>query len=130
MNVTEILPLIYESKKINNPDIICPQIEKEEEIKKDKDCESNNLVKRTVPNKPSRKDSLFKDDSHNNKFPILIQGKIKLPIFISFDKTTENDKGNQFNKQNLIMIVMSSWKRYLFCTIMKQLITLIYRIKS
>jgi hypothetical protein len=93
MNVTEILPLFYESTKIYNPDVICPQNEKEEEIKKDKDCESNNLVKRTVPNKPSRRDSLFKDDSTNNKFPIIIQGKIKLPIFISFDRTTENEKG-------------------------------------
>ncbi len=93
MNVTEILPLFYESTKIYNPDVICPQNEKEEEIKKDKDCESNNLVKRTVPNKPSRRDSLFKDDSTNNKFPIIIQGKIKLPIFISFDTTTENEKG-------------------------------------
>lgn len=94
LNINEILPLIYESRDNYATSLNDIQIVREEEKKKDRDCESNILVKRNGPAKSPRRESFFKEESTNNKFPILLQGKVKLPIFISFERTTENEKGN------------------------------------
>lgn len=96
MDLTEISSLFYESKEFYLPEISVPHIEKEEEKKKEKDGESNILVKSSPRVISPKRQSFLNDNIHNsNKFPIILQGKVKLPIFISFDMTNENNlKGN------------------------------------
>lgn len=94
MNLDDIIPLIYENTDVINVDLQrpIPQADPELlEIKIEKVIEGNLTIKNIIPS-PKRSSNL-NDISQTNKFPILIPGKVKLPIFISFDITTEKIKG-------------------------------------
>lgn len=98
MDINNVLPLIVTPSDWKVQESSLPNVE--EERKRDKDCESNNLVKQPQATSPilspKRNSFLNENSGSNNRFPILLQGKVKLPIFISFDVTSENGEKGKF----------------------------------
>lgn len=97
MNLDDVIPLIYDYKGHINYELNrrIPQVDCEIiEVNKEKDRESISVIKQQyIPVILPKRLTILNDNSQTSKFPILIPGKVKMPVFISFDLTTENEKG-------------------------------------
>ena len=94
MNINDILPLIYESTDTKQL-IDSTNQKKTTENKKIKDGENRILINDNPIIISPRRNSFtyLNENSQLNRFPILIQTKVKLPIFVSFNVTTDfNEK--------------------------------------
>jgi hypothetical protein len=128
MDLNDVVPLFYTPKEQVIPLQTSPHVE--EEKKKDRDCESNILVKQQgSPIISPKRNSFLNENSTTNRFPILLQNKVKLPIFISFELTSENDKGNSIFLLKKPSQMLGLWRSSRFSTTMRGSTTSISKIK-